>query len=134
MKDSKSAGWGSHWPVRCWHRLNLRLRDDGGMMSGVNGTVAVQTALVNQLKIGAFAADDLLLRVAGNRLGVSDTDFGVVLGSDFFRHFDTEFDLGHDVVRLLKAQNCKPELPEENTAGFTYNGGPVFQVVRPNTP
>lgn len=90
-------------------RLNLRLRDSGSSTRGVNGMVREQVAVVDHLEVGNFRAGDLDLHVAGSKLGVDDDDFGLVLGADFFRHFTTEFDLAHAVVRLLKPKECKPE-------------------------
>jgi predicted aspartyl protease len=94
---------------RTARRLQLRLRESGRMARGVNGEVSERLAVVDHLKIGKFTADDLLLHVTGSRLGQSEDDFGLVLGADFFAHFTTEFDLAHDVVRLLQPHECKPD-------------------------
>ena len=90
-------------------RLKLRLREEGQMASGVNGEVREEQAVVDHLKVAGFHADDLLLRVAASKMGEDPDGIGFVLGADFFRHFVTELDLGHDTVRLHKVRECKPE-------------------------
>ena len=100
-------------------RLKLRIREEGGMASGVNGEVREQIAVVDHLKVAGFSADDLRLRVTASKMGEDPHGVGFVLGADFFRHFATEFDLAHDTVRLLKPKDCKPDqMPYWDSAYF----------------
>ncbi len=90
-------------------RLKLPLRDSNGTYRGVNGETRMQFTVVDHLKIGSFAANDLLFHVTGAKAGEKPDDAGFVLGANFFWHFATEFDLAHGVIRLLQPVDCKPE-------------------------
>ena len=78
----------------------------GARMLGVGGESAVDTTLVDEFRVGQFARSDVIINVAGER------DFGadVLLGEDFFRQFDVEFDLAGKVVRLYRPENCATSL------------------------
>jgi predicted aspartyl protease len=72
-------------------------------MSVIGGTTAVDTAVAASVEIGDMARKDWSMLVAGDR------DFGpigMVVGEDFLRHADIEFDLAHNAVRLFQARNC----------------------------
>ena len=86
-------------------RLDLPRRDAPGVrMIGVGGETKMEIATVDEFKLGESSAKGLQLFVAGEH------DFGegvdVLLGEDFLRRFDVEFDLAHNAVRLFQARDC----------------------------
>ena len=84
-------------------RLDLTRWDvNGARMYGVGGESVVARTLVDEFRVGQFGRSNLQMIVAGER------DFGadVLLGEDFFRQFDVEFDLAANRVRLYRAENC----------------------------
>src|SRR5215472_6033068 len=85
-------------------RLNLDRRRARGSMLGVGGTADVETAVIDELRVGETTRKGLRLLVAGDQ----DPGDGVavLLGEDFLRRFDVEFDLAHGVVRLFLAKSC----------------------------
>jgi len=69
---------------------------------GIGGTSAVETTVAD-VEIGDASRKSWPMIVVGDR------DFGrigVILGGDFFRLVDVEFDLAHDAVRLFQAKDC----------------------------
>jgi len=88
-------------------RLDLtRKGTKGGRMIGVGGESLIDTTLVDEFRVGQFTSTGLLMYVAGEH------DFGadVLLGEDFFRQFDVEFDLAAKRVRLYRPENCATTL------------------------
>ncbi len=85
-------------------RLGLvRYDAQGQRMLGVGGETTVETVSIDELKIGDAVRKNWRMFVAGEQ------DFGdvaVVLGDDFFRQVDVEFDLPHSAVRLFQARDC----------------------------
>jgi predicted aspartyl protease len=85
-------------------RLGLVSYDaQGHRMLGIGGETAVETVSVDELKIGDAVRKNWRMFVAGEQ------DFGdiaVILGDDFFRQVDIEFDLAHNAVRLFQAKDC----------------------------
>lgn len=86
-------------------RLKLTLWEvRGARMYGVGGETALHIATVDDFKLGETAIPDIRLYVAGEQ------DFGegkdVLLGEDFLRNFDIEFDLANRAVRLFQPQGC----------------------------
>ncbi len=75
-------------------------------MYGIGGESVVTRTLVDEFRVGQFARTNLQMMVAGER------DFGadVLLGEDFFRLFDVEFDLAASMVRLYRPENCAATL------------------------
>jgi len=87
-------------------RLELPRREAKGCrMLGVGGESRVEVADVDESRIGQAARKGWHLRVAGEQ------DFGdaidVILGDDFFRAVDVEFELAHNAVRLLQPRDCE---------------------------
>ncbi|HEX9301639.1 MAG TPA: retroviral-like aspartic protease family protein [Casimicrobiaceae bacterium] len=86
-------------------RLGLvRYDAQGHRMLGVGGETAVESVTIDELKIGDAVRRNWRMFVAG------DQDFGdiaVILGDDFFRQVDIEFDLAHNSVRLFQAKDCE---------------------------
>ncbi len=87
-------------------RLNLtRQTVHGAGAFGVGGESQLEAAMVAEIKIGEASRKNWLMLVAGEH------DFGgaidVVVGEDFFRRFDVEFDLAARTVRLFQPVNCQ---------------------------
>src|SRR6266545_210117 len=86
----------------------VRYDAQGHRMLGVGGETAVETVTIDELKIGDAVRKNWRMFVAG------DQDFGdiaVILGDDFFRQVDIEFDLAHNSVRLFQAKDCEGGAP-----------------------
>lgn len=87
-------------------RLGLR-RDQarGVRMFGVGGETNVESALVDEIRIGEAGRKNLRMLVAGeHELG---RDMDVLLGEDFLHGYDIEFDLAHGAVRLYQPRGCE---------------------------
>ena len=87
-------------------RLGLdRRRSRAYPMLGVGGTTDVETAVIDELRVGATTRKALRMMVVGEQ----DPGDGVavLLGEDFLRRFDVEFDLARGAVRLFLATNCE---------------------------
>lgn len=85
-------------------RLGLiRHGDQGSQALGIGGETAVESVLIDELKIGDAVRKSWRMLVTG------ESDFGdvaMLLGEDFFQLVDVEFDLAHDAVRLFQAKDC----------------------------
>ena len=84
-------------------RLGLTLRPVRNLrMFGVGGETNVDTTQIDEFRVGDAVRQNWRIYVSGNR------DFGadMLLGEDFFRAVDVEFDLAHDMVRLFQAKDC----------------------------
>ena len=75
---------------------------------GVGGESDVRVARIDELYIGGATRTNIRVRVGGER-PIPGVDF--ILGDDFFRHVDLEFDYAKGVVRLFQPRNCKEEHP-----------------------
>ena len=84
-------------------RFGLNTWPMADRMAGVGGLTAVHGARVD-LTLGGEVTRGVTVRVAGERR-LPGIDF--VLGDDFFRQFDLEFDYARDVVRLFRAEGCR---------------------------
>ncbi|MGC1301523.1 MAG: retropepsin-like aspartic protease [Caulobacteraceae bacterium] len=73
-------------------------------VDGVGGRVNARVVTIKELRFGKFVVHDAKLMVAGRRLG-PDAVVGL-MGTDLFSQYDTEIDLPHGVVRLLKDSGC----------------------------
>ena len=86
-------------------RLDLDLKEALGERAfGVGGETKVYTTVVDEFKLGEAAVRGLQLRVAGER--DPGEGFDLLLGEDFLRNFDIEFDLANDIVRLWQPKDC----------------------------
>lgn len=85
-------------------RLNLDLRRTHAEAVGVGGETDIDTAWIDEVKIGQVTKKGWQMMVAGEH------DFGddvaVLLGEDFFDQVDVEFDLAHRVIRLFEPRDC----------------------------
>jgi predicted aspartyl protease len=86
-------------------RLGLTLRRARGLrLFGLGGETEVQTAHLDEFKIGEATRKNWQVIVAGERdLG---GDVALLLGADFFHGADVEFDLAHGAVRLFQPKDC----------------------------
>ena len=86
-------------------RLGLVRRDlRGARVVAIGGETHAEMVVVDEFAIGALVRKNLGLLVAGEQ-PLRD-DVAVILGEDFFRHLDIEFDLAHDMIRLFQAHDC----------------------------
>jgi predicted aspartyl protease len=87
-------------------RLGLTLRRVRGLrLFGLGGETEVEMAHVEEFKLGDATHKNWQVIVAGERdLG---GDVTVLLGDDFFRGADVEFDLAHGAVRLFQLKDCE---------------------------
>ncbi len=91
-------------------RLGLSLSDVPGVrMWGVGGEAVVHRTTLKHLQMGSFYADNVPVLVLGSRMFASENAPAFVFGDDLFSHFDTEFDLAHGKVRLMRAEGCEPD-------------------------
>jgi predicted aspartyl protease len=86
-------------------RLDLPLTESrGSRIYGVGGQSQVYTAVIEEFKLGEAPVRDFTVTVAGDE-NVGE-GFDLLLGEDFLSHFDIEFDLAHDSVRLWQPKDC----------------------------
>lgn len=86
-------------------RLGLDLREALGARSfGIGGETKAYTTVVDEFKLGEATVRALELRVGGER--DPGEGFDLLLGEDFLRNFDLEFDLARDVVRVWQPEGC----------------------------
>ena len=76
----------------------------GYRMFGVGGETHVESADVDEFKIGQFTRKNWRVLVAGERDFGPDVAF--LLGDDFFHQVDVEIDLAHGAVRLFQPKDC----------------------------
>jgi len=87
-------------------RLGLNPQKTAGVrMFGIGGETDVESATVDEFKIGQATAKGRRMTVAGEH--EFGDDIAVILGEDFFHAFDVEFDLAHNAVRLFKPKDCE---------------------------
>jgi clan AA aspartic protease (TIGR02281 family) len=94
-------------PRAAAERLELTRKGvKGARMYGMGGVTAIDSTLVDEFRVGQFSRKNVLVTVAGEH------DFGaeVLLGGDFFRQFDVEFDIAVKMVRLYRPENCATSL------------------------
>jgi len=86
-------------------RLDLPRREAPGVrMFGIGGETRTEIASVDDFRLGEVSTRGMQLYVAGERDFAAG--FDVLLGEDFLRNFDVEFDLAHRAVRLYKSSEC----------------------------
>jgi len=71
---------------------------------GVGGETIVDVTKVDEIAIGPIVRKNWRILVAGEQDFGDDT--ALLLGEDFFRSFDIEFDLAHHAVRLYEPKDC----------------------------
>jgi hypothetical protein len=85
-------------------RLGLATRGNYESMAGFGGESDVTTARLDELYIAGAVRNNVRVRVGGER-PIPGVDF--ILGDDFFRNADMEFDYAHNVVRLFQPVDCR---------------------------
>jgi predicted aspartyl protease/tetratricopeptide (TPR) repeat protein len=73
-------------------------------MIGVGGESRVRETWIGELRIGGAVRKGIRVRVGGER-PIAGVDF--ILGDDFFKQLDIEFDYAKGVVRLFEPRDCK---------------------------
>jgi len=71
-------------------------------MFGVGGETRIDSAMVDEFRVGDFVRKNWRMFIAG------EWNFGadVLLGEDFLQNVDIEFDLAHNAIRLFVPENC----------------------------
>ena len=95
-------------PLPPWYRIN-----------GVNGSAATSLATVKALGLAGVALHDVRFLVAGSEVVGS----AGLLGQNVLGLEDTEYDLAHGVIRLMRAQGCKGDAPV-----YWASTGPISSV------
>jgi predicted aspartyl protease len=86
-------------------RLGLTLKEvRGARFFGVGGETNVETARIDEFRIGETVRKDWTVVAVGERQIGPNTAF--ILGEDFFSRADVEFDLAHKMVRLFIPKEC----------------------------
>ena len=86
-------------------RLNLPPQDARGYrMYGFGGETKVDAVLVEEFKLGEATIKSARFLVAGER--ETAQGFDVLLGEDFLRSFDVEFDFANRALRLWQPRDC----------------------------
>jgi hypothetical protein len=89
-------------------RLHLPLSGLRGVkIYGIGGEAKSSQTTIRHVRIGTFHANDLQLVVIGARPGRRPDAPALVLGDDLFSGFNTEFDLAHGKIRLLRTEGCQ---------------------------
>ncbi|QJR09517.1 hypothetical protein DSM104443_00561 [Usitatibacter rugosus] len=84
-------------------KLGLNLRGTGQFAGGFGGSTPIFVTNIEEMRIGESVRKNWRVRVAGE--GAPPFDF--ILGDDFFRQVDLEFDYAKGVVRVFQPENCK---------------------------
>ena len=90
-------------------RLGLTLYRTRARMFGIGGETNLEVALIDELKVGTTVRQGMRMLAAGQQN--RDETAAVLLGYDFLRKFDVEFDLPHSAVRLYQPGGCARSLP-----------------------
>jgi clan AA aspartic protease (TIGR02281 family) len=89
-------------------RIGLPLAtEERAHFAGVGGEARVMGTLIKRFQMGSFIGENLRLAVFRNDKSQQSNALALVLGDDFFSKFTTEFDLAHDVIRLLRPEGCQ---------------------------
>jgi predicted aspartyl protease len=73
-------------------------------VAGSTGDSIAETTVVDELTIAGSTRRNWQMVVVGER--DPGDGIGVVLGEDFFRNFDMEFDLSNRAIRFFQPRNC----------------------------
>jgi tetratricopeptide (TPR) repeat protein/predicted aspartyl protease len=87
------------------YKLSLRPAPFGFYLTGVGGTVTPSIATVKVFTIAGSPIKNVEFLVGGSEVGGSGS-VGL-LGQNFFRIGDTEYDLANGVIRLMRPEDCK---------------------------
>lgn len=90
--------------------LEPGLHTQGVTLVGVGGKAPLRLADVDSLVLGKWETKDTRMLVAGSdQYTVGDDEVVGVLGEDFLRSADVEFDLPHHIVRFFRSHDCAPQ-------------------------
>jgi lipoprotein NlpI/predicted aspartyl protease len=84
-------------------RLGLTRHQGGGQVFGIGGESHSEIAHIDELKIGRAIRKNWRVQTAGEYESAND---GLLLGFEFFRDIELEFDLPQNMVRLFQAKDC----------------------------
>jgi predicted aspartyl protease len=81
---------------------------------GAGGEARVLETSIWHLEIGTYKQTNVQLLAIRDEVPANPTPYdpstvAMLLGSEFFANFSTEFDLEHGVIRLLRPQGCKAD-------------------------
>jgi predicted aspartyl protease len=85
-------------------RLGLFAGATSEIVSGFGGQSRLHETRIDELRLGEAVQKSLSVRVGGER-AIPGVDF--ILGDDFFRQLEIEFDYAKGVIRLFRAIDCK---------------------------
>ena len=84
-------------------KLGLETQSTSQSMIGVGGSSQIHWTRISELRIRELFKERVQVRVGGER-AIRGVD--MVLGDDFLRNFDLEFDYARGVVRLFQPEGC----------------------------
>ena len=85
-------------------KLDLATRSTSEWMAGTGGESRVFTTRIEEIRIAEAVRNGMRVRVGGER-PIPGVDF--ILGDDFFKGVDVEFDYAKGVIRLFHPLDCK---------------------------
>ena len=85
-------------------KLELSTWPRSGYIAGFGGESRVREARIGELRIGGAVRKGISVLVGGER-PIPGVDF--ILGDDFFRQLDMEFDYAKGIVRLFRPRDCE---------------------------
>ena len=85
-------------------KLDLPLQLTGQRALGFGGESRIYVTAIDELRIGDAVRKGMRVRVTGERAASA---FDMILGDDFFKQTELEFDYANSVVRLFQAFDCK---------------------------
>lgn len=86
------------------YNLKLERAPPGLLIEGVGGSVAPSVATVRVFTIAGVPVHNVEFLVGGTQV---DSESVGLLGQNFFRIGDVEYDLSHGVIRLMKVEDCR---------------------------
>lgn len=116
-------------------RLGLHLSYEGRIkFYGVGGATQPSQTMLKHLQIGTIYGNKMPMIVLESKPNRPADAPDLVLGNDTFADFDTEFDLAHDKIRLLKPEGCTiDELPywtDTYSQADLERGGILSQLIK----
>jgi gag-polyprotein putative aspartyl protease len=112
-------------------QLGLNLEHLGGLRAfGATGERRLSATRIDSLQLGMLTGRGIMVAVMAAN-GPDEPAF--VLGEDFLSRYTAEFDLGHDVIRLLKTDGCVPEQlvywnKSYSMAELNYSGNDNYKI------
>jgi predicted aspartyl protease len=85
------------------HKLTRRIID--AMVEGSGGLSRLHRATINELVVGPFTAERMMLGVVHE---MAETEYELIVGSDLWMQADLELDVPGKTLRLFRNIGCKP--------------------------